>query len=163
MDLLNLFNNNNANIAIAFQQFVGDATFPCVGAKSALAHEQIEFHLADSITSNKNDVEINSQTGELRVEPPLSKAGDYIVLEAKMDLVIGLTACSAGAGSEAVHAWDPKYSISEAYSIIFAKQRLLFQIAATNRKRGHKPIGLFKLAKLHFDQQSLIKRYPLSN
>jgi uncharacterized protein YcgI (DUF1989 family) len=33
--------------------------------------------------------------GTLTVEPPLSKAGDRIVFEAKMDLVIGLTACSA--------------------------------------------------------------------
>jgi uncharacterized protein YcgI (DUF1989 family) len=41
------------------------------------------------------NVPINAQTGELRVEPPLSKAGDYIVLEAQMDLIIGLTACSA--------------------------------------------------------------------
>lgn len=68
-----------------------------------------------------------------------------------------------GAGSEAVHAWDPKYSIRQAYRIIFAKQRLLFDISAANRKRGYKPIGLFKLARLHFFQQSLIKRYPLSN
>ncbi|MDB5695769.1 MAG: hypothetical protein JWN21_1312, partial [Sphingomonas bacterium] len=29
------------------------------------------------------------------VEPPLSKAGDHIVFRAEMDLVIGLTACSA--------------------------------------------------------------------
>lgn len=41
------------------------------------------------------NVPIDSQTGVLRVEPPLSKAGDYIVLEAQMDLIIGLTACSA--------------------------------------------------------------------
>ncbi|MDP9162772.1 MAG: urea carboxylase-associated family protein, partial [Pseudomonadota bacterium] len=33
--------------------------------------------------------------GTLTVEPPLSKAGDRIGFEAKMDLVIGLTACSA--------------------------------------------------------------------
>jgi uncharacterized protein YcgI (DUF1989 family) len=31
----------------------------------------------------------------LRVEPPLSKAGDHILIEARMDLLIGLTACSA--------------------------------------------------------------------
>ena len=68
-----------------------------------------------------------------------------------------------GAGSEAVHAWDPKYSIRESYGIIFAKQRRLFAIAAANRKRGFKPIGLYRLAKLHFHQQALIKRYPLSN
>ncbi|MDB5695172.1 MAG: urea carboxylase-associated protein, partial [Sphingomonas bacterium] len=33
--------------------------------------------------------------GRLTVEPPLSKAGDHIVFRAEMDLVIGLTACSA--------------------------------------------------------------------
>lgn len=34
--------------------------------------------------------------GTLTVEPPLSKAGDWILLRAEMDLVVGLTACSAG-------------------------------------------------------------------
>ena len=33
--------------------------------------------------------------GRLSVDPPTSKAGDYIVLEARMDLIVGLTACSA--------------------------------------------------------------------
>lgn len=33
--------------------------------------------------------------GVLSVDPPLSKAGDYVVLKAEMDLVVGLTACSA--------------------------------------------------------------------
>lgn len=33
--------------------------------------------------------------GELSVSPPLSKAGDYVLFEAKMDLIVGLTACSA--------------------------------------------------------------------
>ncbi len=33
--------------------------------------------------------------GTLRVDPPVSKPGDYIRLRAEMDLVIGLTACSA--------------------------------------------------------------------
>ncbi len=42
------------------------------------------------------NVPVDGQTGRLRVEPPLSRAGDYIVFEACMDLVIGLTACSAG-------------------------------------------------------------------
>lgn len=41
------------------------------------------------------NVPINGETGELTVEPPLSKAGDHILFEAEMDLVIGLTACSA--------------------------------------------------------------------
>jgi uncharacterized protein YcgI (DUF1989 family) len=42
------------------------------------------------------NVPIDPATGEIRVEPPLSRAGDYIVFEAKMDMLIGLTACSAG-------------------------------------------------------------------
>ncbi|SIQ99787.1 DUF1989 domain-containing protein [Pontibacter lucknowensis] len=33
--------------------------------------------------------------GKLTVAPPTSKAGDYVLLEAKMDLIVGLTACSA--------------------------------------------------------------------
>ena len=35
------------------------------------------------------------RNGALKVEPPLSKAGDHIMFDAQMDLVIGLTACSA--------------------------------------------------------------------
>lgn len=41
------------------------------------------------------NVPVDGTTGAITVEPPLSKAGDTIVLEAKMDLIIGLTACSA--------------------------------------------------------------------
>ena len=33
--------------------------------------------------------------GKIRVEPPLSEAGDYVLFQAKMDLIVGLTACSA--------------------------------------------------------------------
>lgn len=41
------------------------------------------------------NVPVNGETGEFSVEPPVSKAGDRIVFEAKEDLIIGLTACSA--------------------------------------------------------------------
>jgi uncharacterized protein YcgI (DUF1989 family) len=34
-------------------------------------------------------------TGELRIDPPPSRPGDYIVLRAEMDLIVGVTACSA--------------------------------------------------------------------
>jgi uncharacterized protein YcgI (DUF1989 family) len=34
--------------------------------------------------------------GAVTVNPPLSRAGDYIELQARMDLIIGVTACSAG-------------------------------------------------------------------
>ena len=33
--------------------------------------------------------------GKLSVDPPQSKAGDYVLFEAKIDLIVALTACSA--------------------------------------------------------------------
>ena len=41
------------------------------------------------------NVPIDGETGRLKVLPPVSKAGDRIVFRAAMDLVVGLTACSA--------------------------------------------------------------------
>jgi uncharacterized protein YcgI (DUF1989 family) len=41
------------------------------------------------------NVEIDGGTGALSVRPPKSKAGDYLTIEARMDLLVGLTACSA--------------------------------------------------------------------
>lgn len=68
-----------------------------------------------------------------------------------------------GAGSEAVHAWDPKYSIAEVYRMVFAKQRLLFEIAHVQRRAGHRPIGIRRLALLHLAQQRCMRLYPHSN
>ncbi|HEY9098729.1 MAG TPA: urea carboxylase-associated family protein [Thiobacillus sp.] len=41
------------------------------------------------------NVEVNSMSGEIAVKPPKSKAGDYVDFIAQMDLIVGLTACSA--------------------------------------------------------------------
>ena len=41
-------------------------------------------------------VDVNSQSGEIKVLPPLSKPGDVVEFTALMDLIIGMTACSAG-------------------------------------------------------------------
>ena len=68
-----------------------------------------------------------------------------------------------GAGSEAIEAWDPAFGLWRALKIIFAKQRTLFRIAAANRRRGHQPIGLWRLARLHWMQQKLLDAYPPSN
>ena len=68
-----------------------------------------------------------------------------------------------GAGSEAVHAWDPKYSIRDVYRIVFAKQRMLFRISDANRRLGHRPIGILGLVRLHFRQQRVMRGYPPSN
>ncbi|QZH75505.1 MAG: urea carboxylase-associated family protein [Erythrobacter sp.] len=45
------------------------------------------------------NVPVNGSTGTLSVDPPPSKAGDVLELEARMDLIIGLTACSAYASN----------------------------------------------------------------
>jgi uncharacterized protein YcgI (DUF1989 family) len=40
-------------------------------------------------------VAVDGGSGKIAVRPPKSKAGDYVILEAEMDLIVGLTACSA--------------------------------------------------------------------
>ena len=42
------------------------------------------------------NVPVDGVTGKVSVLPPKSKAGDHVVFQAKMDLIIGMTACSAG-------------------------------------------------------------------
>lgn len=41
------------------------------------------------------NVPVDGKTGKLKVLPPISKAGDHISFRAEMDLIVGLTACSA--------------------------------------------------------------------
>lgn len=40
------------------------------------------------------NVQFNKE-GKLSVDPPLNKAGDFLLFEAQMDLIVGLTACAA--------------------------------------------------------------------
>lgn len=74
-------------------------TTPHCGCFGNLANALKEHGIeADSIPISFNifmHVTIDGETGKLCVLPPKSKAGDYIVLKAKMDLIVGLTACSA--------------------------------------------------------------------
>ena len=42
------------------------------------------------------NVTVNAVTGKVSVLPPKSKAGDHIILQASMDIIIGITSCSAG-------------------------------------------------------------------
>jgi len=63
-----------------------------------LATSLAPFGIApDSIPTTFNifmNVEIDAN-GALKILPPRSKAGDSILLRAEMDLIVGLTACSA--------------------------------------------------------------------
>ena len=60
----------------------------------AFASQGIEMN-AFPVTFNLFMNVIVDSEGKLTVAPPTSKAGDYIVIEALKDLVVGLTACSA--------------------------------------------------------------------
>ena len=40
-------------------------------------------------------VSVNGDSGKIKVLPPKSKAGDFIIVEAHMDLIVALTACAA--------------------------------------------------------------------
>ena len=42
------------------------------------------------------NVPVDGITGRVSVLPPLSKAGDHVILQANMDLIVGMTSCSAG-------------------------------------------------------------------
>jgi hypothetical protein len=68
-----------------------------------------------------------------------------------------------GAGSEAIEAWDPEIGLLEGFGMIFAKQRLLFDIGAAQRRAGVRSIGLGELARLNRRQNRLVDRYPPSN
>jgi hypothetical protein len=65
-----------------------------------------------------------------------------------------------GAGSEPIHAWDPEFSFFTLYRELFKTQRLMFRIAAENRKRGFKPDGLRDFIKAAIRQHQLIRHYP---
>jgi hypothetical protein len=68
-----------------------------------------------------------------------------------------------GAGSEAIQAWDPATSVLAGFAMIFEKQRILFAIGDSMRRKGFKPVGVTALAGLNKRQNSLMARYPPSN
>lgn len=84
--------------ADTFRIIYGD-TDPHRGCFGNLAEALAPYDIGpDQIPTAFNvfmNVPVDGTTGALTVEPPLSKAGDFTVFEAAMDLIIGLTACSA--------------------------------------------------------------------
>ena len=62
---------------------------------AAFAEFDIPAHHVGTTFNTFMNVDI-SDSGKIAVLPPKSKAGDFTVFEAKMDMIVGLTACSAG-------------------------------------------------------------------
>jgi uncharacterized protein len=79
-------------------QIIYKNTQPHPSCFGNLAEHLAPFGIApDSIPTTFNifmNVAIGA-AGALEILPPLSKAGDSILLRAEMDLIVGLTACSA--------------------------------------------------------------------
>ena len=97
-----------------FRIVYGDAE-PHRGCFGNLAAALAPFGVPpDSICTTFNcfmNVPIDGATGEIRVLPPLSRPGDRIVFAAEMDLIVGLTACSAAQSNN--YAFKPiHYEIS---------------------------------------------------
>ncbi len=73
---------------------------PHHGCQGNLEHAMAPYGVcADRIPIAFNifmNVDVNSRTGEIKVLPPLSRPGDSASFRAEMDLIVALTACSAG-------------------------------------------------------------------
>lgn len=115
----------------------GLVTVELVAETDAIARDMRSFH------AGRFDVKFESMES--------LRAGVFTIIEVN------------GAGSEAVHAWDPALTLMQAYGIIFDKQRRLFALGDEMRRRGHRPVGSLALARHHLRQQGLIGRYPSSN
>ena len=68
-----------------------------------------------------------------------------------------------GAGSEAIEWFDNRKGVSAAYAGVLRTQRLVFAVAADNRRRGVRPCGWRTLLRAFRRQRALIARYPASN
>jgi len=79
-----------------FQLVAGDEAYR-PSCHENLAKAFAPFRLKPDRISTTFNVFMNVEVGPdgaLSILPPRSKAGDFLVLEARMDLIVGLTACS---------------------------------------------------------------------
>ncbi len=68
----------------------------CLGnLATVLEHYNIETDDIPTCFNIFMNVDVDGKSGKITVLPPKSKAGDYVVIEAGMDLIVGMTACSA--------------------------------------------------------------------
>ncbi|MFN0059632.1 MAG: VTT domain-containing protein [Planctomycetota bacterium] len=65
-----------------------------------------------------------------------------------------------GAGAEATHIWDSRVTLRQAYATLFRQYRLLFDIGAANRRRGHRTIGPWRLLRDVKAYRRLAAQYP---
>jgi hypothetical protein len=68
-----------------------------------------------------------------------------------------------GAASEATNIYDEKNSLWSAYATLYRQWRLVYQIGAANRHRGHRPATAFAVLRdwLTFSRQAV--EYPIAD
>lgn len=65
--------------------------FAFVLARYGIGEDQIPVPFNCSM-----NVRVEAKTGKVEILPPASKEGDFVKFVAEMDLIVALTACSAG-------------------------------------------------------------------
>ena len=71
---------------------------PAIGCEGNLLNAFKEFGVKETCLPATFNIFMNveiDKSGEIKVLAPKSKAGDYVVIEALEDIIVGLTACSA--------------------------------------------------------------------
>ncbi|MFA6239988.1 MAG: DedA family protein [Candidatus Hydrogenedentales bacterium] len=68
-----------------------------------------------------------------------------------------------GAGAEATHIWDARATLTDAYKTLFRQFRILFEIGAENRRRGHRALGPYRLLRDCYRYRQASRAYPLTH
>lgn len=68
-----------------------------------------------------------------------------------------------GVGSEAIHIWDRRTTLAEAYSTQFYHYRQAFLIGAAKKKQGWKSTGLLGTLRSWLKQRRLLASYPTND
>jgi uncharacterized protein len=111
-----LYSNRSRPMFTIIEDTVGRHDFlltPCSPETFKLLYDRHDYHPScfENLARNLSPFGIESDmipttfnifmnvivlpTGELRIDPPSSRSGDYILLRAETDLIVGVTACSA--------------------------------------------------------------------
>jgi hypothetical protein len=65
-----------------------------------------------------------------------------------------------GAGAESTHIWDRKTMLREAYAVLMRQYATMWEIGASNARRGFKPVRLVDLVRAYRDEVQLWAQYP---
>jgi hypothetical protein len=65
-----------------------------------------------------------------------------------------------GVTSEATHIYDPKFSLFDAYRVLFEQWRIAFEIGNLTRARGTRPTSVTDLLKAAREYRRLAQGYP---